>query len=129
MSESTTNPNNSNNQELIVEDILVGTGAEVKSGQDILIDYEGKLENGSVFDSSHSRNQPLDITIGVGQVIKGWDMGITGEGLENVKGLQVGGERKLTIPANLAYGAREIPGLIPANSTLIFTVKLVEILS
>ena len=129
MSESTTNPNNSNNQELIVEDIIVGTGAEVKSGQDILIDYEGKLENGSVFDSSESRNQPLDITIGVGQVIKGWDMGITGEGLENVKGLQVGGERKLTIPASLAYGAREIPGLIPANSTLIFTVKLVKILS
>lgn len=118
---------NNQNPNLIVEDIVVGTGPEVKVGDDILIHYAGTLENGTEFDSSYSRNQPLDITIGVGQVIQGWDMGITGSGLEGVKGLQVGGERKLTIPSSLAYGEREIPGLIPANSTLIFTVKLIEI--
>ncbi len=121
-------PNSNPNSDLIIEDIIVGTGPEVKVGDDILIHYVGTLVDGSEFDSSYSRNQPLDITIGVGQVIKGWDMGITGTGLENVKGLQVGGERKLTIPSNLAYGEREIPGLIPANSTLVFTVKLVTIL-
>lgn len=123
-------PEQNSNQKienLIVEDITIGTGAEVKNGDDILIHYAGTLLDGTPFDSSYSRNQPLDITIGVGQVIKGWDIGITGEGLENVKGLQVGGERKLTIPANLAYGSREIPGLIPANSPLVFSVKLVEI--
>jgi FKBP-type peptidyl-prolyl cis-trans isomerase len=121
------NSQNINISELIVEDITIGTGPEVVVGNHILIDYAGTLLDGTPFDSSYSRNQPLDITIGVGQVIQGWDMGITGEALENVKGLQVGGERKLTIPAKLAYGSREIPGLIPANSPLVFTVKLIAI--
>lgn len=104
---------------LIVEDIVVGNGPEVKSGDNILIHYLGTLENGNKFDSSYDRKEPFEVQIGVGYVIKGWDQGVVG--------MKVGGKRKLTIPPELGYGSREIPGVIPANSTLIFEVELVEI--
>ena len=81
--------------------------------------YRGTLESdGSEFDASYNRGQPLGFTVGKGQVIKGWDIGVVG--------MAIGGERRLTIPAHLAYGSRGLPG-IPANSTLVFDVKLLEI--
>ncbi len=101
-----------------IEDLKVGEGPEVTSGDYITIHYSGTLENGKKFDSSYDRGTPFKTRIGVGEVIEGWDMGIPG--------LKVGGKRKLTIPANLAYGDREI-SIIPANSTLIFEVELLSI--
>lgn len=105
--------------QLKIEDIKIGTGKEVKSGDFISIHYSGILENGKKFDSSYDRGQPFEVQIGVGYVIQGWDQG--------VPGMKIGGKRKLTIPCDLAYGEREIPGLIPANSTLIFEVELIDI--
>ncbi len=104
---------------LQVIDLKIGSGKEVKSGDKIEVNYLGTLENGTKFDSSYDRNEPLPLTIGVGQVIKGWDIGILG--------MKVGGKRKLIIPSNLAYGERGAGGLIPPNATLIFEVELVEI--
>ncbi len=103
----------------MIEDTLVGQGAEVKSGDTITIHYLGTLENGTKFDSSYDRGQPFQTQIGVGQVIQGWDQGIIG--------LKVGGKRKLTIPYHLAYGEAGIPGVIPPQATLIFEVELVAI--
>jgi peptidylprolyl isomerase len=100
-------------------DIVEGTGASPKPGNIVCVHYTGTLENGKKFDSSEDRGQPFRFPIGQGVVIKGWD--------EGVMTMKVGGERKLIIPANLGYGTQEIPGVIPANSTLIFTVKLLSI--
>ena len=104
---------------LQVEDVLVGEGVEAKAGQEITVHYTGYLTDGTVFDSSVTRKQPLTIVLGVGQVIKGWDMGI--------EGMKVGGKRKLTIPAELAYGNRAVGGVIPANATLVFDVELLKV--
>ena len=101
-----------------VEDIEVGKGEEVHSGDFITIHYNGTLENGTKFDSSYDRGRPFKTRIGVGEVIAGWDMG--------VQGMKVGGKRKLTIPAALAYGDQGI-GIIPPGATLIFEVELVSI--
>lgn len=101
-----------------IEDIKVGTGKEVTSGDYITIHYLGTLESGKKFDSSYDRGEPFETRIGVGEVIEGWDMGVVG--------MKVGGKRKLTIPPQLAYGDREI-GDIPANSTLIFEVELLDV--
>ena len=112
--------NSANTQELKIEDIKVGTGsAEVKSGDTISIHYLGTLENGTKFDSSYDRGQPLETQIGVGRVIQGWDQGVLG--------MKVGGKRKLTIPPDLGYGAQGVGNVIPPNSTLIFEVELVGI--
>ncbi len=101
-----------------IEDIKVGTGTAVTSGDYITIHYSGTLQNGKKFDSSYDRGTPFKTRIGIGEVIEGWDMG--------VPGMKVGGKRKLIIPAKLAYGERAI-GDIPANSTLIFEVELISI--
>lgn len=104
--------------ELKIEDIKVGTGSAVKSGDTVSINYLGTLEDGSKFDSSYDRNQPFETQIGVGQVIEGWDKGVVG--------MQVGGKRKLTIPYQMAYGENAY-GPIPAKATLIFEVELMAI--
>jgi FKBP-type peptidyl-prolyl cis-trans isomerase len=104
---------------LKIEDLKVGTGEEVKSGDTVSMHYRGTLENGEKFDSSYDRGQPFQTKIGVGQVIEGWDKG--------VPGMKVGGKRKLIIPPALGYGASGVPGAIPGNATLIFEVELVEI--
>jgi FKBP-type peptidyl-prolyl cis-trans isomerase len=103
---------------LKIQDEKVGTGAAVKSGDTIVINYTGTLTNGTKFDSSYDRGTPFTTQIGVGQVIKGWD--------EGVIGMKVGGKRKLTIPPALGYGDQAM-GSIPANSTLIFEVELEKI--
>jgi FKBP-type peptidyl-prolyl cis-trans isomerase len=106
-------------KELKIEDIKVGTGPAVKSGDTIVINYKGTLVDGTQFDSSYDRGQPFETQIGVGRVIAGWD--------EGVIGMQVGGKRKLTIPADKAYGAQGMPGTIPPNSPLIFELELITI--
>lgn len=105
--------------QLVVEDIAVGSGNAVKSGDTIVIHYEGKFLTGDVFDSSYTRGKPFETAIGVGRVIKGWD--------EGVIGMKKGGKRKLTIPPDKAYGPQGVPGAIPPNATLIFTLELLEI--
>jgi FKBP-type peptidyl-prolyl cis-trans isomerase len=104
---------------ITIEETKVGSGAEVKSGDIVCIDYKGSLTDGKVFDESYKRGQPFVTQIGVGKVIPGWDYGIVG--------LKEGGKRKLTIPADLAYGSRD-SATIPANSTLVFEVELVKII-
>lgn len=105
--------------ELIIEDISVGEGTEATVGKRITVHYTGTLENGTKFDSSKDRNDPFVFTLGVGQVIKGWDQGFAG--------MKVGGSRKLTIPSELGYGARGAGGVIPPNATLIFDVELIAV--
>jgi peptidylprolyl isomerase len=101
------------------EEVTVGTGATPATGQTVEVHYTGTLENGEKFDSSRDRNQTFKFQIGTGQVIKGWD-----EGLSTMK---VGGRRKLTIPPDLGYGARGAGGVIPPNATLLFDVELIGV--
>lgn len=117
-STSTTTSNEALPSDLKIEDIIIGTGPEVKSGDTVVIHYKGTLPDGTQFDSSYDRNEPYETPIGVGAVIKGWDLGVVG--------MKVGGKRKLTIPPSLGYGA-QASGKIPANSTLIFELELVGI--
>ena len=105
---------------LEIEDLQVGEGIEVANGDQVTVHYTGWLIDGTKFDSSLDRGKPFTFKLGARQVIQGWDRG--------VRGMQVGGIRKLTIPPELAYGDRAVGGgLIPANSTLVFEVKLLEI--
>ena len=99
-------------------DLKVGTGAEAHTGQHVKVHYTGWLTNGKKFDSSVG-GRPFEFKIDAGQVIKGWDEGVTG--------MKVGGKRQLRIPSDLAYGQRGYPGVIPPNATLIFDVQLVEV--
>ena len=103
----------------------MGSGAPAKSGEKISAHYTGKLTDGTKFDSSVDRNQPLDFTVDVGQVIPGWDKGIAGDG--TIPPMKVGGTRMLYIPSDMAYGARGAGGVIPPNADLIFEVELVSV--
>ena len=105
---------------LIIEDLVVGEGEEAQDYNKVVVNYTGSLEDGSVFDSSLNPGRgPFTFTLGVGSVIKGWDLG--------VKGMKVGGKRKLTIPPELGYGDQGAGGLIPPGATLIFEVDLLEV--
>lgn len=105
---------------LLIEDLVVGDGAEAKDYNKVVVNYTGKLEDGSVFDSSlNPGRSPFTFTLGTGSVIKGWDQGL--------KNMKVGGKRKLTIPPDLAYGANGAGNAVPPNATLIFEVELLEV--
>ena len=105
---------------LIIEDLVVGDGAEAKDYNKVVVNYTGKLEDGSVFDSSLNPGRgPFTFTLGAGSVIKGWDQGL--------KEMKVGGKRKLTIPPDLAYGSNGAGSAVPPNATLIFEVELLEV--
>ncbi len=105
---------------LVIQDISVGNGAVAEDGKSVSVHYTGWLTDGTKFDSSRDRQQPFSFTLGAGMVIPGWDQG--------VKGMRVGGKRKLTIPPALGYGAQGTPGgPIPPNATLVFDVELMGV--
>jgi len=108
-----------NENGLIIETLAQGAGQEAKNGDTIAVHYVGTLQDGAKFDSSLDRGQAFVFTLGAGQVIKGWDMGVLG--------MKVGEKRKLTIPSELAYGVKGAPGAIPPNAILIFEVELLAI--
>ena len=99
--------------------IQEGTGAKAEKGQTVSVHYKGQLPDGTVFDSSYKRNQPIDFALGTGQVIKGWDEGISL--------LKVGDKARFVIPSDLGYGSAGAGGVIPPNATLVFDVELVAV--
>ncbi|MFM8584977.1 MAG: FKBP-type peptidyl-prolyl cis-trans isomerase [Gammaproteobacteria bacterium] len=112
--------------ELVKEDLEMGTGEEVTSGQTAVVHYTGWLHDpskpegkGKKFDSSRDHGDTFAFTVGGGQVIRGWDLGVAG--------MKVGGKRRLIIPAELGYGARGAGGVIPGGATLVFDVELMAI--
>jgi peptidylprolyl isomerase len=107
--------------ELIIEDIIVGTGKAAVKGALISAHYRGFLEDGTQFDSSYEKARAFQCVIGTGRVIKGWDQGIPG--------MKVNGKRKLFVPANLAYGERQMGALIKPGSNLMFEIELLEVLT
>ena len=107
------------NDQLIIQDEVIGTGAEAVVGKHITVNYVGTLTDGTKFDSSLNPGRtPFDFNLGAGEVIQGWDKGFSG--------MKVGGKRKLTIPPSLGYGSADM-GTIPPNSTLIFEVELLKV--
>ena len=105
---------------LIVEELVIGEGVEAQDYNKVVVHYTGTLEDGSVFDSSLKPGRgAFTFTLGVGSVIKGWDLG--------VNGMKVGGKRKLTIPEDLGYGDKGAGNIIPPGATLIFEVELLEV--
>ena len=106
--------------ELVITDLVEGTGPQAEAGQIVSVHYVGVAHStGEEFDSSYDRGQPLDFGLGRGQVISGWDQGI--------QGMKVGGRRQLVIPPHLAYGPRGAGGVIGPNETLIFVCDLVAV--
>lgn len=112
--------------ELVKTDVRVGTGAEAAAGRTVTVHYTGWLHDpsrpenkGAKFDSSRDRNEPFSFGLGAGQVIAGWDQGVAG--------MKVGGQRTLTIPSALGYGAQGAGGVIPPNAALLFDVELLDV--
>jgi FKBP-type peptidyl-prolyl cis-trans isomerase FkpA len=112
--------------QLISQDSRVGTGAEAIDGRSVTVHYTGwlhdesqALNQGAKFDSSRDRNEPFSFVLGGGQVIPGWDQGVAG--------MKVGGQRTLTIPPDLGYGASGAGGVIPPNAVLLFDVELIDV--
>jgi len=111
----------SDNQDFKIEVLKEGTGEGVKNGDKVTVHYVGTLEDGTKFDSSVDRGQPFVFTLGIGQVIKGWDLGVLG--------MKKGEKRKIVIPSELGYGDIGTPGgPIPPKATLIFEIELLDIL-
>ena len=105
---------------LEIKDLKRGRGREVKRGDDVQVHYVGTFLDGKQFDSSRDRKRPFEFTLGAGQVIQGWDKGISG--------MREGGIRLLTIPPELAYGNKGAGNIIPPHATLLFEVELLKIL-
>ena len=104
---------------LVIEEVMIGEGEVAQAGQRVTVHYTGWLMDGRKFDSSLDRNDPFAFALGRGQVIPGWD--------EGVAGMKVGGKRKLTIPAHLAYGEYGAGGVIPPGAALLFEVELLGV--
>ncbi len=104
---------------LIITELAEGSGLEAVKGALIICHYEGFLEDGTKFDSSIEKGRPFQCVIGTGRVIKGWDLGVIG--------MKVGGKRRLFVPAELAYGQRQMGALIAPNSNLTFVIELLEV--
>ena len=103
---------------LVIDDVKIGTGNEVKNGDTVVVNYAGTLQNGTEFDNSKKRGEPLTFKVGEGRVIQGWEQGLIG--------MKVGGQRILVIPPEMGYGNQSV-GPIPANSVLVFSIELLEI--
>src|SRR5438128_4003471 len=101
--------------ELKIDKLTSGNGPAPKKGETVTVHYTGWLTDGAKFDSSVDRNEPFSFVLGTGQVIAGWDAGVSA--------MQVGDKVKLTIPPDMAYGRDGYPGAIPPNATLIFEVE------
>lgn len=110
-----------NFNELKIIDTVIGTGKETSRGALCFVQYEGFLEDGTKFDSSIERGKPFQFVFGTGRVIKGWDQGLVG--------MKEGGKRTLHVPADFAYGERQVGALIKPYSNLIFDVELLEVLT
>ena len=96
-----------------------GSGAKAEKGKTVSVHYKGQLADGTVFDSSYKRNEPIDFALGIGQVIRGWD--------EGIQLLNVGDKARLVIPSSLGYGSQGAGGVIPPNATLVFDVELIDV--
>lgn len=105
-------------EKLVISDVTLGTGEEVKEGDAVSVHYIGTLQNGQEFDNSYKKGSTFTFTVGKGNVIEGWEKGVLG--------MKAGGQRILVIPSTLAYGSEGF-GPIPANATLVFAIELVEI--
>ena len=110
-----------NESQLKITDMTLGEGREIKRGALVTVQYEGKLDDGTVFDSSWTKGRPFQFVFGTGRVIKGWDQGLAG--------MRVGGKRALFVPSSLAYGERKIGDKIPPHSNLSFVIELLEVLT
>jgi peptidylprolyl isomerase len=108
-------------QELEIEDLVIGTGKTAERGALITAHYVGWLEDGTEFDSSYKKNTPFQTVLSNKRVIQGWVIGLTE--------MKVGGKRRLSVPAHLAYGERQIGTIIPPDSNLIFEIELLEVLT
>lgn len=118
MGTSTNSFSNKTGEQNMITDVVVGTGAEAVNGSTVSVQYTGRFEDGSVFDSSIPRGEPITFVLGQGRVIQGWEQGILG--------MKVGGKRQLVIPPELGYGPNDY-GPIPGGSTLYFDVELVGV--
>lgn len=105
--------------ELKITDLVEGTGAVAEPGKKVTVHYRGTLTDGTEFDASRNHGEPFSFSLGAGEVIDGWDLG--------VKGMKVGGKRKLVVPPKLGYGERGAGNVIPPNATLVFEVELLDV--
>jgi peptidylprolyl isomerase len=101
-------------------EIVVGKGPPPENGQTVVVHFTGWLENGAPFDDSRMRGKPFGFPLGSGQVIRGWD--------EGVRGMRVGGKRRLLVPPQLGYGSRGLGGVVPPNATLTFDIELLQVI-